>query len=570
MPDEYGNPTEAELRGQQAPSATPDYLLNNSQVIFDGVIGGKRIQITGTGAPLTQAQAIESLRANNAQGAAAGAVDPAFWSALNPGMSQADQDAYKRLHSSYQAQTEGQSLGEKVGNAASFEMDRAGNLIKNVANDPSRLITGVDPLSTRANNTLFGTDKKPLVGQLGGATPEDFSRYEGEHGFGSLGAARSASTAADYIAGMFGARGAAHGIGEATQALTGSQNAGIPMQTYRGGANLDYATAPASASASVGAEALPEIVVEGTRGGLTVGQLAGIGAGAGAAGYGLSQVGSSSSPSSGMQNTTDPVKSFQGAQTGGNAGQLAQDGGISGGAGTGGSMGFGTGGSGGWVDNLIDLGTTLAGDYFAGDAAKDAGKTQAAAAAAAIAEQRRQYDLNRADLAPYREAGSTAIGQLSAGTADGADFNRDFTMADFTKDPGYQFRMDEGTHALEGSAAARGGLLSGRAGKELERYGQDYASGEYSNAYNRFNADRTTRFNRLAGVAGIGQTATNTGIQSDNNNTNSIADLTLERANAQAAGRIGEGNAYRQGLDSLADFYRTRKYGGANTNWIGG
>lgn len=258
----------------------------------------------------------------------------------------------------------------------------------------------------------------------------------------------------------------------------------------------------------------------------------------------------------------------------GNAGRLAASGAISGGAGIGegGSMGAtsGASSSGGWVDNLIDIGATLAGDYLAGDAAKDAGKTQAAAAAAAIAEQRRQYDLNRADLAPYREAGTTAIGQLGAGTADGADFNRDFTMADFTKDPGYQFRMDEGTHALEGSAAARGGLLSGRAGKELERYGQDYASGEYSNAYNRFNADRTTRFNRLATVAGVGQTATNTGISAGSNSTNSIADLTLERANAQAAGRIGEGNAYRQGLDSLADFYRTRKYGGANTNWIGG
>lgn len=564
MPDEYGNPTEAELRGQQAPSATPDYLLNNSQVIFDGVIGGKRIQITGTGAPLTQAQAIESLRANNAQGAATGAVDPAFWSALNPGMSQADQDAYKRLHSSYQAQTEGQQLGEKVGNSISFEMDRAGNLIKNVANDPSRLITGVDPLSTRANNTLFGTDKKPLVGQLGGATPEDFNRYEAAHGFGSLGAARSASTAADYIAGMFGARGAAHGIGEGIGNLTGAPANSPLTQTYRGGANLDYVTSPGSASAGIGGEALPEIVVEGTRGGLTVGQLAGIGAGVGGATSALTQGGS------GMQTTSDPVKSFQGAQTGGNAGQLAQSGGISGGAGTGGSMGFGTGGSGGWVDNLIDIGSTLAGDYLAGDAAKDAGKTQAAAAAAAIAEERRQYDLNRADLAPYREAGSTAIGQLGAGTADGADFNRDFTMADFTKDPGYQFRMDEGTHALEGSAAARGGLLSGRAGKELERYGQDYASGEYSNAYNRFNADRTTRFNRLATVAGVGQTATNTGISAGSNSTNSIADLTLERANAQAAGRIGQANAYGQGLDSLANFYRTRKYGGANTNWIGG
>jgi hypothetical protein len=262
---------------------------------------------------------------------------------------------------------------------------------------------------------------------------------------------------------------------------------------------------------------------------------------------------------------------------GGNAGVLEESGAIGGGAGiggtsagtVGGSMGS-TSGSGSWVDTLIDVGTDLAGAYLAGDAAHDAGRTQSAAAEAALAEERRQYDQNREDLAPYRTAGSTAIGQLSTGTADGGDFNRDFTLNDFQKDPGYQFRMDEGERALEGSAAARGGLLSGRAGKELARYGQDYASGEYSNAYNRFNADRNTRFNRLAAVAGIGQTATNTGITAGQNSTSNISELTLDRANAQAAARVGQANAYGQGLESLANFYRNRKYGGANTNWIGG
>lgn len=237
---------------------------------------------------------------------------------------------------------------------------------------------------------------------------------------------------------------------------------------------------------------------------------------------------------------------------------------------SGGIMGTGTSGSGGWLDTLINIGGDLAGAYLAGDAAHDAGTTQAAAAAAAIAEQHRQYDQNREDLAPYRAAGSTAIGQLSTGTADGGDFNRDFTLADYQADPGRQFRFDTGREAVEGSRAATTGIQNGRTLAELTRYGQDYGSQEYSNAYNRFNADRTTRFNRLAGIAGIGQTATNTGVAAGSNSTNSIADLTLERANAQAAGRIGQANAYGQGIESLANFYRTRKYGGANTNWIGG
>jgi hypothetical protein len=278
---------------------------------------------------------------------------------------------------------------------------------------------------------------------------------------------------------------------------------------------------------------------------------------------------------------------------GGNAGALAASGGIAGGAGVGGTTagalggasglansvsgvggsggGMGTtGGSGSWVDTLIDVGGDLAGSYLAGDAAHDAGRTQAAAAATAIAEQRRQYDQNREDLAPYRTAGSTAIGQLSAGTVNGGDFNRDFTLDDFVKDPGYQFRMNEGSRALQGANAATLGVQNGRTMRELTRYGQDYGSGEYSNAYNRFNADRNTRFNRLATIAGVGQTATNTGVAAGTANSNSVADLTLDRANAQAAGRVGQANAYGQGLESLANYYRTRKYGSPNTNWIGG
>jgi len=568
MPDQYGNPTEAERRGQVAYAPPQQTVADVPNLIFSGNVGGNNVTLYGAGPQLTREQAIAYMRNQGQFQMANGSMPVAQWQALNPGASAAELTAYKRLNNQYTAQTAGQSIGDKIGNAASFELDRAGNLIKGVADDPSRLLTGVDPASTKAWNSLLGTDNRALVGQFGGATPEDFDRYEREHGFGSLGAARNFSHAADNIAAIGGAAGAAHGIGEAFNGLTGAND--IPTQTYRGGANLNYSGGPigevgAGGGGAVG-DALPEIVVEGTRGGLSAGQIAGIGAGAVGAGALLSGGGGS-----GWSNTANPVESFGNAQTGGNAGQLAQSGGIEGGAGAGssGSGGFGGGsgmGWGDWVDTLIDVGGAL----YSGDAAKDAGRSQAAAAAAAIAEQRRQYDQNRTDLAPYRQAGSTAIGQLSAGTADGADFNRDFTMADFVKDPGYQFRMDEGARAIDAGASARGGVLSGRAGKELQRYGQDYASGEYSTAYNRFNADRNTRFNRLASVAGIGQTATNTGVAAGTANTNNIADLTLERANAQAAGRIGEANAYGQGFQSLADLYRNRKYGGANTNWIGG
>lgn len=65
-------------------------------------------------------------------------------------------------------------------------------------------------------------------------------------------------------------------------------------------------------------------------------------------------------------------------------------------------------------------------------------------------------------------------------------------------DPGYNFRLQQGQKALDRQAAAGGRLYSGRQLQATQRYGQDYASNEFGNAYNR-----------LAGLAGLQQTATN-------------------------------------------------------------
>lgn len=158
-------------------------------------------------------------------------------------------------------------------------------------------------------------------------------------------------------------------------------------------------------------------------------------------------------------------------------------------------------------------------------------------------------------------AGFKPTAQADDGSAPAGDFNRDFTIADFEKDPGYEFRRTEGQRALEGSAAARGGLLSGGAGRALARYGQDYASGEYSNAYSRFNNDRTTRFNRLATIAGVGQTATGSTAAAGQNASNNVADTIIGQANARAAGRVGQANAVNSGIQTLGNYYLQSRYG---------
>ncbi|MDP5211380.1 hypothetical protein, partial [Microbulbifer sp. 2205BS26-8] len=99
----------------------------------------------------------------------------------------------------------------------------------------------------------------------------------------------------------------------------------------------------------------------------------------------------------------------------------------------------------------------------------------------------------------YREAGAHALARYGpyANTSLKANGMIDAALAgdysSFYESPDYQFRLSEGEKAINRSAAARGNLLSGAALKDLNAYGQNLASTEYGNW-----------FNRLAGLRGEG------------------------------------------------------------------
>lgn len=167
-----------------------------------------------------------------------------------------------------------------------------------------------------------------------------------------------------------------------------------------------------------------------------------------------------------------------------------------------------------WMFPAAIIGSALFSADSSSNAAQSAADTSRQASDASVAEQRRQYDLSRADQQPFLTAGTGAINRLAAGVGYGGEFGA-ATPFDFqySEDPGAAFRMSEGMKALDRSAAARGGLLSGATLKGAQRFGQDLGSQEYGNAFNRyvtrFNAntgERNQLYNRLAGVAGTGQT----------------------------------------------------------------
>jgi len=200
----------------------------------------------------------------------------------------------------------------------------------------------------------------------------------------------------------------------------------------------------------------------------------------------------------------------------------------------------------------------LLGMYASGNAADtQAGAARDAAQASLTASREgnallaSMYQQNRADMEPWRAAGANALSSL---TGQMGSLNKPFGLEDFNADPGYQFRLAEGEKGLNRAAGARGMYDSGATLKALTRYNQDYATGEFGNAYNRYNADRTNIFNRLAAISGTGQTAAgNIGAAGQNyagnasaninNSVNASNNALMGGANARASGYIGGANA---------------------------
>jgi len=167
------------------------------------------------------------------------------------------------------------------------------------------------------------------------------------------------------------------------------------------------------------------------------------------------------------------------------------------------------------------------------------------------------YDAARAGIvAPDREQFRMAGGDTGA-----ADFGKyataEYTPKMFAKgmDPGYQFRLKEGMQGLERSAAARGGLLSGGTLKGIQRYGQDMASQEYTNAFNRYQAERTGTLNPFQAMAGQGQSTANTLTNLGMNYANQAGEAYMGAGNARASGYVGQGNAINQGISGLSNMY---------------
>lgn len=199
-----------------------------------------------------------------------------------------------------------------------------------------------------------------------------------------------------------------------------------------------------------------------------------------------------------------------------------------------------------WMIPAAIIGSSLLGS----NAASSAASTQAAAADRAAQLQNDQYNQTRADQAPWRAAGETALNQLIPLATNYTPFSYN----SMTADPGYQFRLQQGQEALGHQNAARGGAVSGTSLKAMQDYAQNSASNEYNNAFNRYQANRQAQLGPLQSLAGIGQTATNFTGQAGAANAANVGNLITGGAAANAAGQVGTANALTSGLGTYLNY----------------
>lgn len=143
------------------------------------------------------------------------------------------------------------------------------------------------------------------------------------------------------------------------------------------------------------------------------------------------------------------------------------------------------------------------------------------------------------------------------------DLTKKFTLADFWNDPvtqaSFQTGLDTGTKALQNQARAGGNLNSGATLKALQRYATDYTGGQAAGSQGRFVGDQTNTYNRLAGVAGMGQNAANMTGTLGANNASTVGGLISAQGNAQGAANIAGGNSIGQAIGGIGNYFNQQQ-----------
>ena len=196
---------------------------------------------------------------------------------------------------------------------------------------------------------------------------------------------------------------------------------------------------------------------------------------------------------------------------------------------------------------VVGAGASLIGGSKQAKASKDAAKEQRKATQATIKAQEKALERQIGLQEPFRQTGVNALADYGT-----ASQYTPFGMEQFQADPGYSFRMSEGLKALERSAASRGILQSGQTLKDITRFGQDAASQEYQNAFQRYLLERQQKLQPLEYRIGLGQAAASGQAANVGSTATNVGGLMTSLGDIRSAGTIGQSNAYNNMLGNLS------------------
>ena len=215
-----------------------------------------------------------------------------------------------------------------------------------------------------------------------------------------------------------------------------------------------------------------------------------------------------------------------------------------------------------WIASAVSFlgptGTAIAGSAILNliggnkqaSAASQAADLQAQAAERASGQQMQMFNTLNAQQRPYREAGYGALNQINTMLPQ---FTKTFGPADLTANlaPNYEFMRQQGL----GATAQGANVASPGSNVDLAKtmFAENYAKSGYQDALNNYRNQQTDIFNRLSGIAGIGQTAQGSAQTLGTQTAANIGQLGIGGASALGAGQINAANAMSGGLQGVGN-----------------
>lgn len=217
----------------------------------------------------------------------------------------------------------------------------------------------------------------------------------------------------------------------------------------------------------------------------------------------------------------------------------------------------------------------LAGSAISASGAQSAANTQASAQEQAASDQMQMFNTINGQEQPFMQAGygaTTGLQQLlglSSGTSNTGGLANGFLTQTFnpssiTSSPGYQFAQKQGLSAVANNEAPLVGAMSGPSLKALTNFSTGTAEQYYNDYFNQFQSQQNNIFNRLSGLAGIGQNAASNVGNAGTQLGTGAAQATAAAGASQAAGTVGAANAISTGLSGASNALLLSQFLGGN------